>query len=529
MRLLTTTRRPGCAAAAVLTLLSLSDLGAQTRWTYAAGRHFEVYTTGGDRVARRTVEDFDRVHAYFEQILRVPPLTGPKARVIVFSNRGEFEPYAANTSVKAFYQSSVDGDFIVLPSLSGNVLPAIMHEYAHLTARRTGNRYPLWLDDGLAEYFSTVTPQGARLKVGAAPPERQRALGFGVRLMPLERLFAITRDSADYNTPSRAGLFYAESWALTHMLVSDERYRGQSGPLFDRLAKGEPSALALTLVYGKPVDEISRDLTRYTLRGNYRTVLEDIALGEMTAGPPTRPATDFEAGVTLASLLAANPNHRARARAAFDVLERENPNDLLFNEAAAMFAVRAGEFDVARPYLSRAMALDSTNARIYSHYAEIRATSPDTGEHDDAEESRLFVQALSLAPDDIEVRVQLARSLVRRRRGAEAVEVLASVVRVPTEYVDVFADAQAGAKRHARERVADGRLTNVICDGDTRIVEVETSGGPKRLLADRSAAADVTAMLPCGSQDNRAVRVGYEDRADAVTRTDGMVIFVSIR
>jgi hypothetical protein len=298
-------------------LLSLLPLPAQGRWTFAAGERFEVYTTGGDAVARRAIEDFDRIHRYFEQILHIPPITGPRTRLIIFNSRADFAPYASNAAVKAFYQSSVDGDFIVLPSLQGDSFRAIAHEYSHLVSRRTGRRYPLWLDDGLAEYFSTVTPQGAKLQVGAAPDERERALGFGVRLLPLERLFAVTRDSADYNTPSRAGMFYAQSWALTHMLLTDAQYRDRSAALLDRLAHGEPSALALTTVYGKPVEAIARDLTKYTLRGHYKTSAQAIDLPAAVATVQPRPATDFEAGVAVASLLAANESRRSEAATAF--------------------------------------------------------------------------------------------------------------------------------------------------------------------------------------------------------------------
>ena len=387
---------------------------------------------------------------HFEQALKTPPITGPRTRLIVFSSRDEFAPYAANASVKAFYQSNVDGDFIVLPSMRGDVLPALTHEYAHLVARRTGNHYPLWLDDGLAEYFSTVTPAMDRLRIGAAPPERAKALGFGVKLMPLERLFAVTRDSADYTAPTRAGLFYAESWSLTHMLLTDERYRDRSGELLTRLAKGEPSALALTTVYRKPVDDIAKDLSKYTLRGYYKTTAVEVALPTVTSNATTRAATDFEAGVALASLLASNPEHQPAARAAFSVLQQENPNDLFLNEAMATFLVRTGQFDAARPHLMRAVALKSANARIYTHYADVRLTSIDERDRLGSDIDALHQTALSLAPDDVEVRLQIARTLIERRRGTEALAMLAAITRVPIEYEKAFAETQAAAMKVAK-------------------------------------------------------------------------------
>jgi hypothetical protein len=431
-------------ALAVATL-SLAPLVAQSRWTYAAGDRFEVYTTGGSAVAQRAIEDFERVHVYLEQALRTPPITGPRTRLIVFSNRNEFSPYAANASVQAFYQSNVDGDFIVLPGLGRDAFRAVAHEYAHLIARRTGRRYPLWLDDGLADYFSTVMPLGAKVQIGAALPDRLKSLGFGVRLMPLERLFAITRDSAEYTTPARSALFYAESWAFTHMLLTDDRYRDRSAALLARLAHGEPAALALTNIYDKPVSAITTDLTKYALRGYYRTSTIDVALPANTSTVVPRPATEFEAGIRLADLLAANPSHLGRARTAFETLERENPNDLQLLESEAMFAVRTGRVDEARPYLEHAIALGSSNARIYSHLAEIRGTSADRQDFSASDEDALFAKALTLGPDDAEVRIQVARSLVRQHRGADALAMLDAITRVPIEYEQLFAETRAAA------------------------------------------------------------------------------------
>lgn len=437
------------AATLVMLSITLPSASAQSHWTCAAGEHFEVYTTGGEKVARRALEDFDRVHRYFEQVLHIPPIAGPRTRLIVFNGRDEFAPYASNRTVRAFFQSGVDGDFIVLPSIGGDVFRAVSHEYAHLVSRRTGRHYPLWLDEGLAEYFSTVTSRGAKLQIGAPVQERTRSLGFGVRLMPLEQLFAITRDSADYTSPERSGLFYAQSWSLTHMLLTDDRYKDQSAALLATLAHSEPSAPTLTTIYGKPIDEISKDLRKYALRGNYRTSLIDVELSAGTATSVIRPATDFEAGVVLATLIAANQNRRAEAQTAFDALERQNPNDLTLVESLALFAVRAARIDQARRYLDRAIELKSTNARIYSHAAEWHDRSSTTTEPN-VEADALFAKALTLAPSDPEVRIQIAQSLVRQRRGADAIAMLDTIERVPIEYEPLLADTRAAAQKLIR-------------------------------------------------------------------------------
>lgn len=420
------------------------------QWTYVADEHFEVYTTAGDAVARQVLDDCDLVHSYYEQLLHTTTVPGPRTRVIVFGEHSDFAPYAPHAAVRAFYQSSLDGDFIALAWLGGDAFPALAHEYAHLFFRRSGSPYPLWLADGLAEYFSTLTPQNGRLKVGSAPPERAKALGFGVRLMPLERLFAITRESADYTVPSRTSLFFAQSWALAHLLVTDERYRDRSAAYFARLAANEPAALAFQNVYGRNLDELSKDLSRYALRGNYKTTTTELPVRSATAASTPRPATDLEAGVVLASMLGANTERQARARAAFAALERLDANDLRLIEAEAMFAVRNDQFDEARPYLDRAIAAQSNNARIYLYAAAARRATRSATEDGPTEEETLMAKALDLAPGDTEVRIAIARALVADRRGADALAMLAPLTRVALEYTRVLDDTRTAAQKLIR-------------------------------------------------------------------------------
>lgn len=403
------------------------------------------------------LDDCDRVHAYYEQLLRTTTVPGPRTRVIVFSERDEFQPYATHAAVRAFYQSSLDGDFIALAWLGGDAFPALAHEYAHLFFRRSGHQYPLWLSDGLAEYLSTITPQNGKLKVGAPPTERAKALGFGVKLMPLERLFTVTRDSADYTVPGRAGLFYAQSWALTHLLVTDDRYREGSAAFFARLAADEPAALAFQNVYNKNVDELARDLSRYTLRAYYKATTTELPVTPATAAAVPRPATEFEAGVALASMLGANADRQSRARDAFAALEQLNANDLHLIEALALFAIRNDRFDDARPYLDRAISAQSENARIYLYAAVARRAArggPDDGQ---AEEDALVAKALEMDPPDAEVRIVIARALVSERRGEDALAMLAPLTRVSIEYERLLNDTRTAARKLIRHDEAPRR------------------------------------------------------------------------
>ena len=80
---------------------------------------------------------------------------------------------------------------------------------------------PTWLNEGLAEYYS-----GYRLDTGGKGAIVGRPLAHHVlllreRYMPLSELIAVDESSPLYNEGSKRSIFYAESWALTHYVMTE--------------------------------------------------------------------------------------------------------------------------------------------------------------------------------------------------------------------------------------------------------------------------------------------------------------------
>jgi hypothetical protein len=57
-----------------------------------------------------------------------------------------------------------------------------------------------------------------------------------------------------------AAMFYAESWALAHMLKLSPAYAPRFPQLLEHLTSGMLSVQALEAVYARPLDSIDRDL-----------------------------------------------------------------------------------------------------------------------------------------------------------------------------------------------------------------------------------------------------------------------------
>jgi hypothetical protein len=547
---------------AALLLLTLSSASTRAAgWSRTASAHFEIYTTGSEKGARDALLYFEQVRGFFDRFLSLPPSTRLATRVILFSTAAEFAPYRVSATAAAYYQPARDRDYIVLSDFNGDSDPVIVHEYAHLAIERSGATYPPWLSEGLAEFFSTLEPARGRVLLGRAPLGRVAALAAH-QMLPLDRLLAVTQDSPEY-LADHSGVFYAESWAFTHMLIAGEGYQPHVDQFLARVAHGTPPIAALTSTFRTTIPELERELRRYVTRGYYRQLAVPGSLD--AAAPPTAsgPVDAFDARLVLANLLAVSRGRESQARAAFDALARERPNDAPLAVSRGMFEVLTGHDAAARTLLERALAAGTRDPRALGELARLVEDS------DPNRASDLVNTALSIAPDDPLNRIRRAGNLVARHRGEDALAEAARIDPVPADlrfiYFQVIANAHAllgqfdeavaaaknvvlaahsaGERRFADDlvekvrRPADatdlgiGRLTHVTCDGSVVVLDIAAGASVLRLVIDDPAKVFVpgggSVDLSCGPQDS-PVRYGYA-KGGAPPGITGRLRFLEIK
>ena len=252
-------------AIGLITLIAVST-AAEPRWIVMRLGNFEVFSTAGERATRDTVRQFQQARNFFNQAL--PSLQGGDVpvRVVVFGSKKEYEPYKFNEFAAAYYHSSGQHDYIVMSSAGAENFPIAVHEYVHLLVRHSGIKLPIWLNEGLAELYSTIRPMGDKVLVGDIIPGHMQWL-LTEKWTPLPIILAAGHDSPYYNEKNKAGSLYNESWALTHMLVLSDEYRGGFTKMLAAILSGTPSEQALTATYGKPIGQIQKELNAYPLQG----------------------------------------------------------------------------------------------------------------------------------------------------------------------------------------------------------------------------------------------------------------------
>src|SRR5205085_8323707 len=300
-------------------------------------------------------------------------------RVVVFRDDKPYSPFRPlyrkrTVAFTGYFQAGLDTNYIVLPlGLPAEDLYALpQHESVHLLIGSSARHVPDWLNEGLAQYYSTFC-LSTRGGVLGAPIQRHVEFLRAHKLLTLAQLFQIERGSTDYVEDERNDIFYAQSWALVHYLISGNEGRRQLQLLrfMEMLAAGLPVERSFQQSFHADYQTIETELTAYVERGEYpvRAIAVDNRSGSDTE-LHEQSLTEAEAQYYLGDLLL----HIERPEDAAKYLQRAVALDEKLAEARAalgMTRVRQRRFAEAEEQLRQAVTLapDSCLAHYYYAYA----------------------------------------------------------------------------------------------------------------------------------------------------------------
>jgi tetratricopeptide (TPR) repeat protein len=324
-------RRLWALGAVLWSSLAASGGGAAPGWLRLDTPSLTVIGRVGERELREVAAEFERFREALAQLqpARATATIVPTV-VIVFDSDRAFEPFrplyrGKPVALDGMFVGSSEISYITLASRRRDVRP-ILHEYAHLMLANVTDDLPVWLNEGLAEYYSTFDLEDGRKAILGRPIESHLVKLQQSRLMRLDELLNVQHDSPHYNEGERRSIFYAQSWALVHYLLSGQPSRGD---LLDKYMSavegGADAAEAWRRVFGN--QPIAAGLKDYIDRSVFRiarlTLPERIEITAAVAGP--LPDGDVEAFLG-------------------DLLYRQKRHD----EAAASLERAAGRPDGAR-------------------------------------------------------------------------------------------------------------------------------------------------------------------------------------
>jgi tetratricopeptide (TPR) repeat protein len=259
--------------------------GQEKPWLEVKSPHFRVITNGSDRDARHVARAFEQMRAVFESQFPGFKLETP-APLLVLAARDEptmkmLLPRMFNAGVG----SQVGGRFeqgwehsyaiVRLDILSSDLrhpdtYHPVYHEYVHSLLHANFRGLPLWLDEGLAEFYGYTRFEGDKMYIGA-PSKGHRLDVLDTRAPITLRTFITTRNSI-VRDEQDSQLFYAQAWALTHFLTFGPGMEqgNKLKTFFNLLQRGTEQAKAFEQVFGK-FEDLDKEYRNYINRVAYPT------------------------------------------------------------------------------------------------------------------------------------------------------------------------------------------------------------------------------------------------------------------
>ena len=243
-------------------------------WVEARTERFTVYSNAGEPAAARAARHLERLAQVLASTTRGLRVDGGReVRVVVFKDLASFKPYRSGGDdefgvTAGFHVSAPDAELIAFfMPVDADPMSFAAHEYIHAVLARSLGDLPVWINEGLAEFYSTFRAGTRTADIGRAIPEHVGFLHVQGTI-PLRELLQLDTHSRDYNEGRRRGTVYAESWALVHMLVMEPGTdTGRFPRLLGALGRGSDGDDALREAYGPAaLDSLERALGDYARR-----------------------------------------------------------------------------------------------------------------------------------------------------------------------------------------------------------------------------------------------------------------------
>jgi hypothetical protein len=494
-------------------------------WVEVRSPHFSVVSDSNEEQARRVADQFERMRSVFHTLFpEIPIDTLGSITVLAVKEKKDFrelEPaaYLAKGQLKlgGLFLRRADKNYVLLRLNAAGEHPyaVVYHEYTHLLMSRA-EWIPLWLNEGLAEFYQNTDIREKEVALGQPSPENLILLSQN-RLLPLATLFTIDHTSPYYHEENKGSIFYAESWALTYYLELRDS-REKTNQLLDYaqlLSQHVDAVTAATRAFGD-LKQLQSALEAYVRQGSFQYFRVPGATDVDDSAFQFHVLSNVQADAVRADFLAYN-QRTADARALLDRILQEDPNNVLAHETMGFLEFQEHHIDEARNSYAQAVKLDSQSYLAHYYFAAISMNGPldEAGEaqvegslrasiklnpsfapsydrlaaflamhHRNLDEARMMaLTAVELEPTNLTYRMQTANVLLQMERGKDAVTVIRNAMPLassPQEtamaenflrHAEEYAQAQEQSERFAQQLKAATPVTET----DSRGAEVRGS------------------------------------------------------
>lgn len=449
------------ALAAFITASAVAVNGAQT-WKRVDTPNFVIIGPASESHLQSLGVQFEGFREALTRLLSSTATTTAVPTVVIeFSDAKTFKPFqpvynGKPVPIGGLFVPRRHVNYVLLaPDRGPDSLRMVFHEYSHLVVSNVAPLIPVWLNEGIAEYYSAFRLESSGRKVTIGWPIESHLVRLQeATWLPLADLLATAHDSPQYNEGSPRSVFYSEAWALVHMLLhGDPKFRTAFSAYARDVSLGVAPDEAWRQQFGS--ENVLNDVRRYIRRPTLQAVQYELSEQIARASGVPQSMTDVDVDLTLGEVLVAEGKpdaaslrfDRAVAAAPFSLrgavdrgLLRSDRQlltlpatpapvaDWLADYMTAAALLEGGASDeatltVAREALARCLAVrpDIPNAQV------LYASAID----DDTKAVEALRKALAAAPARDDYALDLARALAQQHDYAAARDVLGRVIARP--------------------------------------------------------------------------------------------------
>ncbi len=491
-------------------------------WVEVRSQHFVVLSNSSEKQARHVSTQFERMRLVFHTLFpNISDGDGTPITVLALKDKKDMqalepESYLAKGQIDlaGLFLRGSDRNYILmrLDASGDHPYATVYHEYVHYLLRKTDEWMPLWLNEGLAQFYQYTDIQDKNVLLGQVSENEILYLRQN-SLLPLPVLFKVDHNSPYYHEEQKGSAFYAESWALTHFIQITDREKNthQLEDYVQLLSKHEDSVVAAQKAFGD-LGQLQKKLDYYIQQGSFKFFIMKTAVVVDESAVQVRHVAMPEIDAVRADILVDNGRTK-EAKALLEESLEQDPNNALAHEAMGFLKFREGDIQGAQKWFGEAVKLDSASCLANYYYASISMEIGDR-DHDDAIESALRTaikinpkfapsydalamfyamrheklteahllnaQAVQLEPSNLRYRINTAQVLAQQNQTQIAISVLktaAPFAKTPEE------------KAILQSQIEDIQHFQASLDGSHTVASPqpnETAGDAKLVIADHT-------------------------------------------
>lgn len=277
---------------------------------------------------------------------------------------------------------------------SNNSRDLIFHEYSHIfMLRNVGLKYPIWFIEGFAEYYGATRLNNKRALIGMPPTgnlwilELENPLDYGDLIGENNKLITAQRNIFS---------FYAQSWILTHYLMSSPELIEKTQKYLNARNDGEDGVKAFTRIFGMDMKTLNKTLKKYANNGmNARSYSFNQDLDFHISATKMPPSASKVLLYRASALNCPDEKYKPKLLSQIQNIAKANPDDEFATDSLAIAELMIGDETKSKKYFKK-KAINDDSPLYWSYYGQsLLFEAKNSKNLDDNQKAKLINEAKS--------------------------------------------------------------------------------------------------------------------------------------